>query len=549
MSKPSGLIEPSRTLPVPRPDRDGNLCGAVSLSPKACSTRAALPIPPSKVIPVIVVPGIMGTNLRATKDPQSQRNSFLKRGEAAWRPPNGSVAGLREAGVWKARAPAARQEILNPETLEVDPSGEIHCPPDLADLKHLRDAGWGEIHWDSYGQLLVALQQRLNVVFRNWTSREAYTQWDRLNQYDRARWHTTKSGPAAELTEAELKKVAAYHYPVYACGYNWLQSNQKSGERLRGRIESIRKYWNDAKQECVQVILVTHSMGGLVARACAKQIPDQIAGVIHGVMPALGAPVCYRRIACGTESSSPSNGMLGDVVMSVVADIVGRRPEDTIPVMATSPGALELLPNHLYPKPWLFASLRGGGKEHKIALVAPENSYEFYRDMDCWFRMIDPALADPAGKSKGRVIQKIRTAIDDAERFHKQILGAYYHPNTYAFYGADPAHLSFGSVCWHMATAEGVIPLSSVKEGRLLDRTSEAYRDVEFLGGSKARFEYSSQDAPGDGTVPRESGAGPEGKVIAAFRTTGYDHQGSYGDEAMLMLTQQLIARIVQGAK
>lgn len=49
--------------------------------------------------------------------------------------------------------------------------------------------------------------------------------------------------------------------------------------------------------------------------------------------------------------------------------------------------------------------------------------------------------------------------------------------------------------------------------------------------------------------VPQQSGAGPSGKVAGIFRTGGYDHQGSYSDEAMLMLTQHLIAKIVQVAK
>jgi hypothetical protein len=57
------------------------------------------------------------------------------------------------------------------------------------------------------------------------------------------------------------------------------------------------------------------------------------------------------------------------------------------------------------------------------------------------------------------------------------------------------------------------------------------------------------QDVPGDGTVPNQSGADPSGKAAATFGTKGYDHQGSYADEAMLMLTQHLIAKIVQVAK
>ncbi|WP_371868854.1 type VI secretion system Vgr family protein [Duganella lactea] len=39
---------------------------------------------------------------------------------------------------------------------------------------------------------------------------------------------------------------------------------------------------------------------------------------------------------------------------------------------------------------------------------------------------------------------------------------------------------------------------------------------------------------------------GPFGKIPHLFRTTGYDHQGAYGNEAMLALTQHLIVKLLQ---
>jgi hypothetical protein len=47
--------------------------------------------------------------------------------------------------------------------------------------------------------------------------------------------------------------------------------------------------------------------------------------------------------------------------------------------------------------------------------------------------------------------------------------------------------------------------------------------------------------------VPAPSGAGPAGKVQHLFRTQGYDHQGAYNNDDMLMLTLRLVVRIVQG--
>jgi len=62
-------------------------------------------------------------------------------------------------------------------------------------------------------------------------------------------------------------------------------------------------------------------------------------------------------------------------------------------------------------------------------------------------------------------------------------------------------------------------------------------------------FVPGQQDTAGDGTVPHQSGDGPRGKARRVFRTTGYDHQGSYADEHMRLLTHHLICKIAQEAK
>ena len=59
-------------------------------------------------------------------------------------------------------------------------------------------------------------------------------------------------------------------------------------------------------------------------------------------------------------------------------------------------------------------------------------------------------------------------------------------------------------------------------------------------------FEPASQDSPGDGTVPQQSGAAPSGKVRQLYELRGFDHQNAYKDEAVLLLTQHLIVKMVQ---
>jgi pimeloyl-ACP methyl ester carboxylesterase len=556
------MTEPTRRLPDPIVNADGKLVGKSVLTPETMKTRGAIAIPSSRVIPVILVPGIMGSNLRATTKRDQPQNKELSSGSPAWRPPNGTLNAIRELSAWKGRKAAQRQRILDGDTLEVDDTGTIILPRDLEGLEaaQMRNRWWGEVHSDSYGPLLADLHLNLNNTFTRAIFGGKPTpsyHWDKVMKYDRAKWNAADM-PA--LTEAELEKFARYQYPVYARGYNWIQSNERSAERLKGRILEIIKFWSDRKFDCKQVILVTHSMGGLVGRACAKQIPELIVGVVHGVMPALGAPLAYRRIACGTERSAPGAGKLARIQMEGFSDIAGSTPDHTTPVMATASGALELLPNHLYPSPWLFASVKKpDGTVVDVTHLQPDNIYDFYRNYDVWFRVIDPGLADPSGKykeAKDGVKSAVDRAVKQAEKFHTKILDTYYHPNTYAYYGADEEKRSFGVFRWvteeQQALTEPLNKILPVGTGGEAIFNGDRYIFMPEVFKSPVHsihFAPGEQNTSGDGTVPQQSGDGPRGKVRRIFRTTGFDHQGSYANEHMLKLTHHLICKIVQEAK
>jgi pimeloyl-ACP methyl ester carboxylesterase len=552
------MADPTRPLPSLIPEPDGSWTGYSVLTPTALTTRGLFTLPPRKVVPVIVVPGIMGSNLRAATSPRRQANEALKPNDAAWRPPNGMAQGIRAAQAWKRRDPATRQQLLDPATLEVDMRGDIDLPPEARQYgmteTEVRDRGWGEVHWDSYGALLYGLHVGLNHTFEtdpHSAVRVICRHWREVIECDPARWGVRAID---KLTEAELEKNANYYFPVYACGYNWLECCSESAKALRQRIERVLGYWTEHKFECRQVILVTHSMGGLVARACAKELPEKILGVIHGAMPALGAPACYRRIASGTEKWSPSNGEIDNKKAEFVADILGDTPARTIPVMAHSPGALALLPNHLYPQPWLHLTMvsRVNNKDVLRDVVDLPNGdpYAFYLDMSSWYRLIDPALADPARKHKDEdaVIDAVQNAIRKAERFHRGTLGTYYHPNTYAFYGADRDHLSFGSVRWLARDpgAGAVFTDANLRSAAQTGYVPAGGRRVRVEGRTDLHFRPARQDAPGDGTVPHQSGCDPRGKAGMAFEVRGFDHQGAFNEQAILQLTHYLIAKCVQ---
>ena len=547
------MDEPTRTMPHPQLQPDGSTRGRLTLTPKELTTRALFTLPPSRVIPVIVLPGTMGSNLRATTNPAQPQNQALAPGEEAWRPPNGSYDGYNEGNKWGERNAALRQRILDHETLEVDDQGEIDLPmlaaADGIGAEQSRERGWGQAHWDSYGALLYTLERNLNATFYNFNgTRTLESHWQVINSFDRERWGWpgAVTGVVKPLLDSEFEQFAKHHFPVYAHGYNWMASNEDSARLLQSRIERIIAFWAGRKQVCTQVILVTHSMGGLVARACAKNIPNSIAGIIHGVMPTLGAPVCFSRIACGTETTRPGAGKIETIALEVVAKIVGPRTEDTTAVMATAPGALELLPTHLYQRKWLhIASSQRDAPANQHFSLPEGNPYDFYRDTKPWYRLIDPALADPADKYKANLAHTLRKTVDQAERFHRQNIDTYYHPNTYAFYG-DDALPTFGEFRWTAIASLAGKSVTAIKAGRGMGNTFGGGRSVMFPDSGSMYFERQPQDANGDGTVPSHSGAGPLGKIKHLFATRGYDHQGCYNDKAMIALTQHLIVRIVQ---
>lgn len=581
------MADPTRPLPPLIPLAHGGWDVYSFMTPEAFTIGGLGLMHSNIIVPVVVVPGVMGTNLRVKRKPrlgrrEDERNKLLKPGEPAWRPPNGNEEGLRAAWKWDHIKPTMRQQIFDAPTLEVDDTGPIVLPTSNDDYilteDDVRRRGWGEVHADSYGGLLFALQTRLNQPFGyddQKQQRFVNQHWREVMACAPDRWGVREFEP---LTEAHLEKQAKHYFPVHACGYNWLESCATSSQRLEQRILDIIAFWKGMKRQCDKVIIVTHSMGGLVTRAVAQRNPDKIAGVIHGVMPALGAPAAYRRIACGAEAWSPSSDPVKDPInaltVALTAKVLGDTPEKTTVVLAVSPGALELLPNHLYPGSWLHVRVKQTLGPAFIPQYAAKgdalrfretnyeylhlpggqvsNPYDLYRDMVSWYRLINPALVDPVGKydkrKAGGVEKVIKAAIDKAEQFHKT-LDTYYHPNTYAFYGDDNGKRSFGQVRWVaqlQSGSETAMTASNVAAAQYLGHTQDGGRFVLVEGKTELHFQPEPQDTRGDGTVPHQSGEGPAGKVKQVFATRGYDHQGCYNCPDMILLTLRLIAKIVQ---
>ena len=284
------------------------------------------------VIPVIFVPGVLGSNLRiATRFIPKVQEIFMKEGRTeefkgeSWLPPTVTDSPMKAAGHvweelrnrdsdavklakrWESYGPKIRQALMSPVMTEVDPNGVI--PENLSGLSsapgqngpaEARRRGWGSVHWESYGSFLVAMEMSLNRGHSR-LGLERLVEWVDFGRYQSL---AERHFPEAVLpTDADLKHAAPFLFPVFAFGYNFTRSNAESALELLKALEKWIGEYQQAGHDCKQAILVTHSMGGLVARAASKlDSKGLILGVIHGVMPATGAPVLYRRVVAGWEA-------------------------------------------------------------------------------------------------------------------------------------------------------------------------------------------------------------------------------------------------------
>lgn len=209
-------------------------------------TFALVCMVPDRIIPIIFVPGVMGSNLNPTNKGKMWRMDS-KKTALSW--------------IW-ANA-KERKRSLRPEVMKVDNEGQV--PTDMKlPAEELKRRGWGEIAAMSYGQALRWLEEHLNDF-----DFQSYRQGLRAQLKQQTLGADVGEQP---LQEDEVRLSYRYRFPVHAFGYNWLDDNAKSAEALGRRIgEIIQRYDRTDRMRCEKVILVTHSMGGLVARSCSAR--------------------------------------------------------------------------------------------------------------------------------------------------------------------------------------------------------------------------------------------------------------------------------------
>jgi hypothetical protein len=579
----------SNTVFIPSSvDQSGDQYSSATLTSEE-DQREKIVLAKPYVIPVLFIPGIMGTNLRKKKGKSK-----------AWSPPNLDLRGgmdlILQIFIYLFKNTKERADDLATETVEIDPSGPIDAGDSGLPKNVLVARGWGALLRSSYHPFMGQLQNLLNDLARYDFERcEAdFKGWaEEFGEDSPTEWGA-KEGDA--LTRDEILHAANYQFDVWAGGYNWLQSNKDSGAAIKDLIENtILPYYNKGKRVTVKdtpdgegnnqcsiqrkkpnrpmaekVIVVTHSMGGMVSRALTEiHQCDKVLGVSHGVLPATGAPATYKRMRAGFEGME--------------RPFLGRNAADVVAILSQAPGGLELLPTADYNdgKPWLFVR-DSKGNDLMPPLPAEGDPYKEIYLSPAWYGLVpDHNLGlmesstelQQSGDRKKRDSprKKLKNIISIIKEFHGAIEKKYKSP-TYAHYGAqgvrdvgkdaggllgsglmaDKDRMAWGEVSWQ------------INEVSDFDRATTIVVRDDGKGTLKTNqgsvLKIAGPECPGDGTVPLYSGEAPSKAGIAMSfahgqsspwqnnEYFGYDHQGSYGDvhRRSLFATMYAVIKMAQ---
>jgi hypothetical protein len=580
----------------------------VHMTETADKTRHDIAVPPGKIIPIIFLPGVMGSNLRMSKKRQEVLKSPDNR---AWRPDDlmslsGNYEVVKKTGMggwFRNASPAQRQLDFDPNTTEVeyyhyteskdrfDPEGKEtleadarhqNVPDTLMPIPPLmgyrftqsisqpganrapprkkqmpaqiaRWRGWSEVLFAGpYSQMLKTAEIFLNnMVVKG-----------QLNPI----WSPVLADPktfgatsGAAITQAEIKKIANCWYPVHAMGYNFLKSNGESAVVIADRIRGLVLGYQKRGFKCDEVIIVTHSMGGVLARALihpnyGNLLNDQavkVLGMYHSAMPTLGAAAAYRRTRFGFLEKAGTTA-------EYFAEIIAIDGQHATAILANTPGPLELMPATGYGKDWLKV-VDGCGRTIRSWPQGNENALEsiYLQPHDNWWRLINPNWVNP-----GNVPPKLGGGLDNVlKRLRKaneflDAIGTTFHPTQcYASYCASDEHKSFGALVFRVMNPEiwdsRTITLPPADIWKLLTDDKKGTLTVQ-AGAKVLTLKLQPGDASGDETVPAERSACKIAGTLfqhGKAKGSGYEHQGSYAHPHVLTSMLYSIVRIAGTAK
>ncbi|MFJ4114786.1 esterase/lipase family protein [Pseudomonas sp. NPDC089758] len=560
------MIAPLKLLTVI--NSDGTKTASTTISSSTQQQNKEIGVKANTVVPIVFIPGIMGTNLW---------NNRTKK--IAWIAPNTDtiMSNIAAVGSFLSALFSSAKDRQNDldgreGMISVYNDGPIGGGGlnEKIDKDELKRRGWGGVMRSAYHPIMESMQNELNQILLD---NDLQGWWKENSNHPAGEWGDWNDNPSLiELPESiGLRHAAEIRYEVWAGGYNWLQSNKQSALDIMRFIDNnVLKSYDTADK----VIIVTHSMGGLVARALVGiHGYSQIYGIIHGAMPATGAPAAYRRIRAGFE---------GDGVKGFITrQILGPTAAETTAVLAFSKGGLELLPSKEYNngEKWLFAERKGKSSDKLIALPESGDPYSDIYLSKKWWGLIpeeNESLLDPNAFSKSsnttkfRKNQTKRSIFEDnihaTSSFHDAIKNAY-HDFTYIHYSGEAREfdlLTWSNISW----TSDWIGWGDIKEFKITKDDSTG--NIELDSGYK--FSFGPKYSPGDGTVPVCSAASSRAfpTTRAAFahgnnstlypkvcrhgkfnNSSGYEHQNAYNDTKgrTLFATLYSIVRISQHVK
>lgn len=596
----SGEPLPTATRQIKlRFDEKGDPAFSSVKGPESFKQHARGILPPPDVIPVIFIPGVMGSNIRQIKGKKK-----------VWAPPNGKVSGIGAgiSGAWGSAK--GNHSLFDVDNTEVDPTGPcvVNINNYWLDKEEARIRKWGTLHADSYHAFLDKLEEQLNeqyiepgvkdsplisqIGMLEYLSGGASKTEDchafgpkRKPDYASHAQEAMKAWEAQPkaLTKNEIKRLGDYYFPVWAFGYNWLRSLEEAASELIDYINNtvFKRYEGKYFRHQNKVIFITHSMGGLVGRRAAQMAPDKVLGVVHGVQPVMGAPLLYRRYRSGIET----NGFF-DIPGFVFSHVAGSNEKKVAAQIATAPGPLQLAPTCDHEPDWLkivfeTKTLKESSgifnpavkQQGDVIFTAPKTDpyTEIYSKTtdDCWWGLVNPVNLDLSGRFKKDGLNPLKiyqSVVQEAKRFHST-LKKYAHPMTYGFYGNDDdKYRTFGHVTWEIPELKGCalrpeqlayVQATEFSSGAV--KLSVPFYDTNdrsvYVGTVAKTVEAklsNKRNQSGDGTVSLHSGAWLEKlepKPQEVFTFPGFDHQGAYNYRYAAELTIYFIARITQKAK
>jgi hypothetical protein len=480
-------------------------------------------------IPIVLLPGIMGTRLRQTGGAQKK----------VW-DPDAEFFMFRTHGTVLATARKKQLKLLgangfyDPDMLKVDENDDEHnkaCFGDTVGVgtpvlvrgsPHYKEyrprypnaaaRGWGGVAWGKYSPVILGLENRV---------------WPDLIR-------------------------TCFTLPVYVFGYDWRGSCKVAGTLLASRVKKIK----DENPGCKKVILITHSMGGLVARsACAASLESDVMAVLHTVQPVTGAPAAYWRMKAGFERS----GVIGHVT----AWVLGADGLEVTALLGHMPGGLQLLPTMTHQDNdghagWLtFRPVNG----NPVQLPRTGDPYgEIYRNETDPYRLVlwkeylagdRQASADARDSAWADFLKQLAIS----ESFHRD-LGVYQHAKSWHFYGQG--RTTIDAVSLTESTVD-VTPIVDNVNGVYYDPTPEVTERGSFAYPGPPRsengttvasyYQMSDPSGDGDGTVPRSSGSILTTSGAPGIPLPGSGHDSCFVDNDLVASTRLAdnISHVIEG--